>query len=97
LAYVDVAGTLFPVPVATVDAGTADQTVQPFLDCADGVHGFDKNPNLDHIARFTVVGRGFKAGGDDDSVAIFMENESVHATPPFIARRIARTADFREG
>jgi hypothetical protein len=83
LAHVDVAGTAGSVAVATVDAGTADQTVQPFLDCADGVHGTDKDPDLDHIASLPVIGRGREASRDNDPLRVFMKDESVQREPPF--------------
>jgi hypothetical protein len=39
---------------------------------------------LDHVSSLPVVGRGFKSGRDDHTVAIFMENESVQREPPWI-------------
>jgi hypothetical protein len=39
---------------------------------------------LNHVAGFPVVTGGLEARRDDDTVAIFMEDESVHATPPWI-------------
>ena len=82
LAYVDVAGTTGSVAVAAVDAGSADQTVQALLDRLDGVHGTDKDPYLDHRARFPIVGVGLEAGGDDNAQGILVEDEAVQRAPP---------------
>jgi hypothetical protein len=57
LAYVDVAGTTGAVAVASVDAGTANQTVEALFDRFHGINGFDQNPNLNHVARLPVVRR----------------------------------------
>jgi len=46
---------------------------------------------LDHIAGFAVVAGGFETGGDNYAVAIFVENESVHRTPPRIASTRSQT------
>jgi hypothetical protein len=90
LASVDVARTAFPVPVSPMDAGTADEAIQARLDCFHGVHRFDKDPHLNHRARLPVVTGNLEAGGNDHSVAIFVENESVaHREPPLKIAMIA--------
>lgn len=80
----DIARTLFPGTVATVSAGTTNQTIHPRRDRFDGVHRADKDPDLDHVACFPVVRRGFETRRDNHTVAIFVENESVHRAPPFV-------------
>jgi hypothetical protein len=48
-------------------------------------NGFDQNPYLDHIASLPVIGGGFKARGNDHTVAIFVDDVSVaHRAPPLI-------------
>jgi hypothetical protein len=74
--------TVFFVPA--MDAIAADQTVQPRSNCFGRGNGFDKNPNLDHIARFPIVGRGREAGRDDHAVAILVKDKSVQRAPPLI-------------
>jgi hypothetical protein len=71
------------VPVASVDAGTANETIQALFDRFNGINGFDKNPNLDHIARFPVVRSFGEAGGDDDTGLILVDYKAVdHREPP---------------
>jgi hypothetical protein len=52
------------------------------LDRFHGINGFHQNPDLDHIARFPVVGCFGEAGGDDDTVLVFVDYEAVHREPP---------------
>ena len=57
----------------------------------DGIHRTDKDPDLDHVSGFPIVAGGFETGGDDHAVAILVENESVHWTPPRIASTRSQT------
>jgi hypothetical protein len=58
----------------------------------DGINGFDKNPNLDHIARFPIVRLGGKAGRDDNAMGVLVENVAVaQRTPPRLSMRATRT------
>jgi hypothetical protein len=50
-----------------MDAGTANKPVKAGLDRFRGAHRTDKDPDLDHIARFPIVRFGGKARGDDDT------------------------------
>jgi hypothetical protein len=74
--------TVFFVPA--MDAIATNQTVKARSNCFRGGNGFDQNPNLDHVARFPVVGRGFKSGRDNDPLRVFMKDESVQREPPLI-------------
>jgi hypothetical protein len=51
----------------------------------DGVHGSDKDPNLNHVAGFPVVAWRLEARRDDHAGRVFVENKSVHAIPPTIS------------
>lgn len=83
---VDVAGTfhteatVFFVPA--MHAIAAYQTVQARPNRFGGGNGFDEYPNLNHVARLPVVGRGGEARCNDHAIEIFMEKESVHWAPP---------------
>jgi hypothetical protein len=75
--------TVFFVPA--MHAISADEAIQAGFDRFRGGNGFDQNPDLDHIASLPVVGRGFKSGRDNHTVAIFMKDKSVaHREPPLI-------------
>lgn len=50
----------------------------------DGVHGADQNPDLNHVTRLPIVGRGSEARGDDHAVAIFVQDKAVQSAPPFV-------------
>jgi hypothetical protein len=63
----------------------ANQSIEAFLNCADGVAGFDQNPHLDHVSRFPVVRSFGEAGRDDHTMGVFVENEAVHWAPPIKA------------
>jgi hypothetical protein len=74
-----------------MDAISADEPIKTRSNCFGGGNGFDKNPNLDHIARFPIVGGRLKSGRDDHAVAIFMENEAVQREPPLAMGTIERS------
>jgi hypothetical protein len=69
--------------VATVSAIAADDAIQAGSNCGDGVHGFDKDPHLDHIPGLSIVGGFIEAGGNDDPLGVFMDDVAVaHREPP---------------
>jgi len=82
LANIDVAGTIGPVTVATVDTVTANQTIKARADCFGRGNRFNEYPHLDHIAGFPVVGGVIEAGGDDDPQGVLVEDETIHREPP---------------
>ena len=82
LANIDVTRTIATGSIATVDAGTTDQTIQAGSDCFHGVAGFDEYPHLDHVTRLSIVGGFGEARGDDHPLGVFVENEAVQRTPP---------------
>jgi hypothetical protein len=69
----------------------ANQSIEAFLNCADGVAGFDQNPHLDHVSRFPVVRSFGEAGRDDHTMGVFVENEAVHWAPPLAMGTIERS------
>jgi len=79
----DITRTGSPAPVAPVATVSADESVQTGFDRFNGVAGFDQNPDLDHVPCFAVFGRGFEARCDNHAVAIFVQDKSVHLSPPF--------------
>ena len=75
------------MPVATVDAIATNEPVQAGLDRFNGINGFAKDPDLDHVARFPVVRSFREAGRDDDPLGVFVDYEAVgHREPPLIDR-----------
>jgi hypothetical protein len=82
LAYVDVATPPATVSVASVHAIAADQTVQARADRFGGGNGFNEYPNLNHVSGLPVVRRGREASRDNDSVGVFMKDESVAQREP---------------
>jgi hypothetical protein len=71
-------------PIATMTTVSTNQAVQSFLDCLDGIAGFDQNPDLDHRAGLPVVRRGGETRRDHDAGAVLVKNEAVQRTPPLI-------------
>jgi hypothetical protein len=58
----------------------------------DGIHKLHKDPNLDHVAGFPVVGLGGKARRDDNAMGVLVENVAVaQRTPPRLSMRATRT------
>ena len=88
LPLIDVTGAFHTVTavffVATVSAIAADNAIQAGFNRGHRIFRFAQNPDLDHVAGFPVVARGFKAGGDHDTDVILVENESVQREPPTI-------------
>ena len=82
LANIDVTRAIGSVSIATVDARSTDEAIQALFDCFHRIHRFDQNPDLDHVARFSVVGRGGEAGGDDHPLGIFVKDVAVQRAPP---------------
>jgi len=80
----DIAGAARARAVSTVSAVSTDKPVQTRRNCFDGIHRTDKDPDLDHVSGFAVVGRGLEARRNNHTVAIFVENETVHRAPPFV-------------
>lgn len=80
----DIAGAARTRTVATVSAVSTDEPIQARCNCFDGIHRTDKDPDLDHVSGFAVVGRGLEARRNNHTVAIFVENETVHRAPPFV-------------
>jgi hypothetical protein len=70
------------VPVASVDAIAANEPIETRFDCGNRINGFDQNPDLNHVAGFTVVGLGGEAGGDNDSGLILVDYKAVQREPP---------------
>jgi len=87
LANIYIAWSLASGSVATVDAWSTDETIESLLNRFHGVNGFAKDPDLDHIARLPIVGWGGKAGCDDHSVLILVDDEAVHRRPPIDSMR----------
>ena len=87
----DITRTGSPAPVAPVATVSADESVQTGFDRFNGVAGFDQNPDLDHVPGFTVVGRGRESRRDDDPMGVFVQDKSVHRTPPRIASTRSQT------
>jgi hypothetical protein len=85
LASVDVATAPAAVPVAPMDAVTANQTIQARPNRFRGGNGFNQDPNLNHVTGFPVVRRGFKAGGDDNAGMILVKEEAVQREPPMMS------------
>jgi hypothetical protein len=71
--------------VATVSTVSTNQAIQARRDSFNGIHGTDKDPDLDHVAGFAVVGRGLETRRDDHPIAILVQDKSIHWTPPRIA------------
>ena len=91
LANIDVTRTIATVTVAPMDARSTDEAIQAGSDCFHRIHRFDEYPNLDHVAGFPIVRRGFKTRGDYHPVGVFMENESVQREPPSVMGTIDRS------
>ena len=70
--------------MTTVDAVAANQTVKAGSDCFHRIHGFAQDPYLNHVSGFPVVGGGGKAGGDHDTVGVFVKDEAVQRAPPLL-------------
>jgi hypothetical protein len=68
--------------VATVHAIATDKPIQARSNRFCGGNRFNEYPNLNHVTRFPVVGRGGETSGDDDAVLVFMKDESVQSKPP---------------
>lgn len=81
--------TVFSVNLMTpVSAIAANDAVQAGTDCGNGIFRFAKDPNLDHVARFPVVGGFGEACCDDNPLGVLVENESVaHREPPIDSMR----------
>jgi hypothetical protein len=79
-----------------MDAISTDETVKACADRFHGVTGFNKNPYLDHVTRFPIVAGMREAGGDDHTVLILVENESVHREPPLttVNRKLCPVVSF---
>ncbi len=70
-----------------MDAISANEPVQAGLDRFNGINGFAKDPDLDHVARFPVVRSFREASRDDHTVLVFVDYKSVgHREPPLIDR-----------
>ena len=86
LALIHVTRALNSVPavyfVATVSAIAADEAIQARFNRGHGILGFNEYPNLEHVARFTIVGWSLEAGRDDDTVLILVKDVAVQRTPP---------------
>jgi len=86
LASIYITRTTGAVAVATVDAISANETIQTFLDRADGVHKLHKDPDLNHVSGFPVVRSFREARRDDDTVLVFVDYKAVaHREPPIKA------------
>ncbi len=101
LSLIHVARTLnpeYPVNlVSTVSAIATNDAVQTGFDCSNGVHGFAKDPHLDHVAGFPVVAGGGKARRDDNPLGVFVENKSVaHRVPPRVSMRATSAIRMRK-
>ena len=71
--------------VATVSAITADNAVKSGANRGNRVFSFAENPDLDHVAGFPIVRRGFETRGDDDPGGIFVKEKAIaHREPPTI-------------
>ena len=68
--------------MTTVDAVAADEAIKSGFNRGHRILGFDQNPNLNHVAGFSIVARGFKAGGDDDPLGVLVKEKAVQSTPP---------------
>ena len=68
--------------MTTVAAIAANDAIKSGFNRGHGIFRFAQNPDLDHIARFTVVAGGFEARGDDYAGVILVDNEAVQRTPP---------------
>lgn len=79
----DIAGSASARAITTVSAIAANQAIQARRDSFDGIHGTDKDPDLNHVSGLAVFAGGFEARRDDHAVAVFVEDKSVHRTPPF--------------
>ena len=55
----------------------ANKRVKATLDCLNRIDGFHEYPDLNHIARFLVLGRSGEPGCDNDPVIILMEDVPV--------------------
>ena len=86
LPLIDVTGAFHTVTavffVATVSAIAADNAIQAGFNRGHRIFRFAQNPDLDHVAGFPVVARGFKAGGDHDTGVILMKEKAVQRAPP---------------
>ena len=86
LPLIDVTSALNPVtPVnfmTTVATISTDEAIQAGSDCGHRIFRFTQNPHLEHVARFPVVGRGFKTSRDDHPLGVLVENVAVQRTPP---------------
>lgn len=92
LSGIDVACPLNPVFsvffVSTVAAIAADDAIKSGSDCFHGVHGFDQDPNLDHVSGLSIVRRSFEARRDDDPLGVFVDDITVaHREPPRVSMR----------
>jgi hypothetical protein len=77
--------------VATMHAVTADEAVKSCPNRFCGGNGFNEYPNLDHVARLPVVGTGFEARCDDDTVLVLVKEKTVaHRLPPIDSMRATR-------
>lgn len=75
--------------VATVSAIAANQTVKSGSNRGHRIFGFAENPNLDHVARFPIVGGFGKARRDYDTVLILVDDVAVHRIPPIHSAKAA--------
>jgi hypothetical protein len=82
LSGVDVATAPATVTVAAMDAVAADKPIESLLNRFHGVNGFDKDPNLNHVARFPIVGGMSKARCNDDPLRVLVEDEAVAQREP---------------
>jgi hypothetical protein len=96
LSFVDVAcpfNAVFSVDfVATMPAVSANDAVKSGSDSGNGILRFAENPNLDHVAGLSIVGRFIESGRDNDPLGVFMKDKSVaHREPPSAMGTIARS------
>ena len=82
LANIDVTRAIASGSIATVDAVSTDEAIQALFDGFHRIHGFDQNPDLEHVARFPVVGGMREAGGDGHPVLVLVEDVAVQREPP---------------
>lgn len=79
--------------VAPMDAIAADQTIRTGANRFHGIHGFDQNPYLNHVASLPIVAGFIESSGDDHTVLVFVENKAVaHRTPPSAIGTIERSS-----
>jgi hypothetical protein len=88
--------------VAAMAAIAANDSVKSGSDRGHGVLRFAENPDLDHVARFPVVGGFGEASGDHDPVVILVKYEAVQREPPIASMRatmatIARNPSKQSG